>query len=204
MANRPAPTSETPLTSEQRDVVAAARLGCDRATAQRCVGWSSRELVRQLAAHAGFRRELERAEAALELSHLRNVQAAAADEKNWRASVWWLERRAPERYGRRACAAAVGEWAPLVCEALAAALPDAEACARAQTAVREIAERIAVVRPVGRGGRQAAVEAFASPPPVSENQAGGPRGARGRQACRNPSGGGRATTRRAQPSDDRP
>ena len=23
------------------------------------------------------------------------------DEKHWRASVWWLERRVPERYGKR-------------------------------------------------------------------------------------------------------
>jgi hypothetical protein len=26
---------------------------------------------------------------------------ATDDAKNWRVSMWWLERRAPERYGRR-------------------------------------------------------------------------------------------------------
>jgi len=33
---------------------------------------------------------------------MQNLRNAARDEKHWRASVWWLERRAPERYGRRA------------------------------------------------------------------------------------------------------
>jgi len=33
---------------------------------------------------------------------MRNLQNAAKDEKHWRASVWWLERRAPDRYARRA------------------------------------------------------------------------------------------------------
>ena len=42
-----------------------------------------------------------RAEAGAELSHLRVVQEAAKDVKNWRASTWWLERRAPDRYGPR-------------------------------------------------------------------------------------------------------
>ena len=32
---------------------------------------------------------------------MRTVQNAAKDEKNWRAAVWWLERRSPERFGSR-------------------------------------------------------------------------------------------------------
>ena len=51
---------------------------------------------------AKFAAQLSRAEATAELSHMRNLQNAAKDEKHWRASVWWLERRAPERYARRA------------------------------------------------------------------------------------------------------
>ena len=50
---------------------------------------------------ADFAAEVRRAEAPVELSHMRNVQNAAQDGKNWRASVWWLERRSPERFGPR-------------------------------------------------------------------------------------------------------
>jgi len=50
---------------------------------------------------ASFASEVRRAEGASELAHVRNVQNAAQDVKNWRASTWWLERRSPERFGRR-------------------------------------------------------------------------------------------------------
>jgi hypothetical protein len=36
---------------------------------------------------------------------MRTVQKAAKDEKNWRAAVWWLERRSPERFGSRSAGA---------------------------------------------------------------------------------------------------
>ena len=48
---------------------------------------------------AEFVANVRRAEASVELSHMRNVQQAAKDKKDWRASVWWLERRSPERFG---------------------------------------------------------------------------------------------------------
>jgi hypothetical protein len=32
---------------------------------------------------------------------MRVVQQAAREQKQWRASLWWLERRAPDRYARR-------------------------------------------------------------------------------------------------------
>jgi hypothetical protein len=48
-----------------------------------------------------FANTVRRTEAAAELAHMRNVQQAAKDVKNWRASVWWLERRSPERFGAR-------------------------------------------------------------------------------------------------------
>jgi hypothetical protein len=50
---------------------------------------------------AEFAAAVCRSEAGAELNHMRNIQQAAKDEKNWRASVWWLERRSPERYGPR-------------------------------------------------------------------------------------------------------
>ena len=87
-----------PLTDLQRDVLAIVRAGCPRATAGHCVGWNEARWTDELQQSETFRNELLRTEAALEANHLRNVQAAAQDKRNWRASVWWLEHRFPERY----------------------------------------------------------------------------------------------------------
>ncbi len=91
-----------PLSSEQkRDVCTIAAVGCDRHIAARYLGCRPEELKAEIEADAAFARDLAQAEARAELTHVRNVQQAAQDDKHWRASVWWLERRAPERYGRR-------------------------------------------------------------------------------------------------------
>jgi hypothetical protein len=90
----------TDPTEEQiQDVLSIVRMGGQRETAAHCVGWTLQRLEGELARRADFRRDLLRAEAILEVGHLRNVQAAAEEKKNWRASVWWLERRLPQRYG---------------------------------------------------------------------------------------------------------
>jgi hypothetical protein len=60
-----------------------------------------RQLRSTLKQDPQFAKQLARAEATPEFSHMRNLQNAAKDEKHWRASVWWLERCAPERYARR-------------------------------------------------------------------------------------------------------
>ncbi|MEM8944125.1 MAG: hypothetical protein AAGD11_03000 [Planctomycetota bacterium] len=59
------------------------------------------ELRRLMQSDEEFYRRLLRAEATPEFNHMRNVYNAAKDEKHWRASVWWLERRAPDRYARQ-------------------------------------------------------------------------------------------------------
>ena len=52
---------------------------------------------------AGMYRELylavERAEAKAEVFHLKNIETASA--KSWFASAWFLERKHPERWGKR-------------------------------------------------------------------------------------------------------
>jgi len=48
-----------------------------------------------------FAAHVRRTEAGCELGHMRTVQEATKEVKNWRASVWWMERRAPERFGPR-------------------------------------------------------------------------------------------------------
>lgn len=90
------------LTPEQkREVCTIAAVGCDRQIAARYLGCGPAELNAAIEADAQFARDLAQAEAGAELVHMKNLKEAAQEEKNWRASVWWLERRAPDRYGRR-------------------------------------------------------------------------------------------------------
>ncbi|HEX3871406.1 MAG TPA: hypothetical protein VHV77_13265, partial [Pirellulales bacterium] len=42
-----------------------------------------------------------RAESQHEIGNLQNIQSAAKKESNWRAAAWTLERKYPQRYGRR-------------------------------------------------------------------------------------------------------
>jgi len=76
-------------------------VGCDRQTAADFVGCSIIDFTRAMQHNAAFSDSVRRAEAGAELHYMRNIQQAAKDEKNWRASVWWLERRSPERFARR-------------------------------------------------------------------------------------------------------
>lgn len=48
-----------------------------------------------------FRDALEKAEARAEANLLEIIEQAAADPRNWTAAAWTLERRWPDRYGRR-------------------------------------------------------------------------------------------------------
>jgi hypothetical protein len=86
---------------EKNEMASILLLGCDRTTARNFLGLAAIALRAELGRDEDFARRLLRAEATAEIHHMRNVHHAAKDEKNWRASVWWLERRAPERFGRR-------------------------------------------------------------------------------------------------------
>jgi hypothetical protein len=91
-----------PLTEDQkREAVAIVALGCDRETAAKYVNQPPQALEDESRRDPGFAAELRRAEAKCELGHMRVVQQAANEGRQWRASLWWLERRAPERYARR-------------------------------------------------------------------------------------------------------
>jgi hypothetical protein len=90
------------LNEEQRHTICLLlSTGCDRETAAKFVGCSMNDIRRSMLRDPTFADEVHRAEAASELAHMRNVQHAARDKKDWRASVWWLERHSPERFGRR-------------------------------------------------------------------------------------------------------
>ena len=84
-----------------QEATLVASLGCDRELIARYLGCEEIQLVDSLAHDEAFHKAWQRAHATAELSHIRNIQQAAKDEKNWRASVWWLERHVPVRYAKR-------------------------------------------------------------------------------------------------------
>jgi hypothetical protein len=91
-----------PLTLQQKnDLCAVTQLGCDPTTARNYFSLTAEQLRSELERDPDFAQRLDQATAAAELHHMRNVHQAAKDEKNWRTSVWWLERRVPEHFGRR-------------------------------------------------------------------------------------------------------
>lgn len=90
------------LTDEQQSQICAIlTVGCDRQTAADYVGCTLADIRKQMLRDAAFLARVLRAEASVELGHMRNVQESAKEKKDWRASVWWLERRSPERFARR-------------------------------------------------------------------------------------------------------
>jgi hypothetical protein len=90
------------LTDEQKGrICGVLSVGCDWTTASNIVGCSLADIRRAMQHDAEFATSVRRCEAGAELGHMRTVHEAAKDAKNWRASVWWLERRAPDRFGPR-------------------------------------------------------------------------------------------------------
>jgi hypothetical protein len=86
---------DEPLTEFQKaQICTILLLGNVRATACKYLGISADRLEAEAARDAAFARDLLRAEAEAEMRHMANVHTAAKDEKNWRTSVWWLERNA--------------------------------------------------------------------------------------------------------------
>src|SRR5687768_13729973 len=99
MTHEPSPI---PLTDEQKSQIRGIlSVGCDRQTAVDYVGCSLADIRRAMLEDAAFMADVRRAEAGIELMHMRNVQEAAEKKKEWRASVWWLEQRSPERFARK-------------------------------------------------------------------------------------------------------
>jgi len=86
---------------EKRECCLMISIGCDRETAGNYLSKSPHEMRDEILRDPEFAQRLLRAEAMPEFKHMRNLFEAAKEEKNWRASVWWLERRSPERFARR-------------------------------------------------------------------------------------------------------
>jgi hypothetical protein len=75
--------------------------GCDRETAAGVAECTIVDIARAIANLASFAIKVRHAEATAEIRHMQNILNATKDGKYWRASVWWLERRSPERFARR-------------------------------------------------------------------------------------------------------
>lgn len=92
--------SHPPLSQEQvRDLCLILSSGCDRVTACKYVGLAVDALQALMRRNRGLADEVRQAEAKAELAHMRQIRRASEDAKQWRASTWWLEHSAPERYG---------------------------------------------------------------------------------------------------------
>jgi hypothetical protein len=77
---------------EREKLLQVIKLGCPSATAGKFVGLTREQLDALVLRDEELMREVLRAEAEAEVRHMGNVHKAANDEKNWRTSVWWLER----------------------------------------------------------------------------------------------------------------
>lgn len=66
------------------------------------MGLTLDQLETQLHDDRPFAEQMLRAAAMVEAHHMKNVRQAADEEKNWRASVWWLEHCAGSKYGGKA------------------------------------------------------------------------------------------------------
>jgi hypothetical protein len=98
----PDPTVPTVSDEQRGRIYGILSAGCDRQTAADYIGCSLADFRSMMQRDSAFAKEVRRCEAQVEFKHMQNVQALAHEKKEWRASVWWLERRAPERFARRA------------------------------------------------------------------------------------------------------
>jgi hypothetical protein len=83
-----------PLTADQRThVLDFLASGADLESVCRYACVTIVQLRLEMKRDPDFAQAAARAEAKVELLQMGNVMKAARDEKNWRTSVWWIERR---------------------------------------------------------------------------------------------------------------
>jgi hypothetical protein len=88
------------LDKQKSTILGMLAVGCPREVAAHCVGWSEKRLQTEMKQDEQFAHELARHEGGAELHHMKLVHKASKDEKNWRASTWWLDRRSRDRKDR--------------------------------------------------------------------------------------------------------
>ncbi|WP_425396710.1 hypothetical protein [Aeoliella sp.] len=87
------------MTEQQaNDFVSVVSTGCPVDTGLDVTGVSAEEYDEITRADGELARRARRAAGLAEFHQLRNIKEAGTDPKNWRASVWWLERCRGDRY----------------------------------------------------------------------------------------------------------
>jgi hypothetical protein len=146
MSCQSTPPTPPPLTDEQKGrICGILSVGCDRQTAADFVGCSLAEIRQTMRLDADFLANVRRAEASIELSHMRNVQELAKEKKDWRASVWWLECRSPERFARRSgtvTARQLKAFVAILVDMLSSEVSNADDRARIIARLRQLAESV--------------------------------------------------------------
>jgi hypothetical protein len=117
-------------------ILDALRRGNTRTAAAEAAGLPRETLSRWIARFVTFRHAVTRAEAEAEVAHVANVKKAA-DEGTWQASVWWLERRRSEDWGRRDRLEVIATVRQLAREHNLTAQEEAEAVAEAVRLMQE-------------------------------------------------------------------
>jgi hypothetical protein len=141
------PLATTALTDEQKaQVIGILSIGCDRQTVADYVGCTLADIRRAMRGDRLFAAEIRRAEASVEVTHMRNVQELAKEKKDWRASVWWLERRSPERFARRSPGAVTArqlkEYLAILADVLQHGVRDAEDRSRVLARLESLADSV--------------------------------------------------------------
>ena len=95
-------STRKPFAACQEQVLVFTKLGCSRRLAAEKAGCCHTTIGRAARRDPVFAAELEEAENHVDIASLTRINEAAAENKNWRAAAWILERRHPEEFGRRA------------------------------------------------------------------------------------------------------
>lgn len=88
-------------TAQREELLNFFPTGGDRLTVCEFVGVTPLQLQLEMKRDPAFAEAVARAEARVELNQMSKVLKASNDEKNWRTSVWWLERRERQRQRMR-------------------------------------------------------------------------------------------------------
>jgi hypothetical protein len=90
------------LTDQQKnDICGVIGIGCDRDTAAKYAHTTWADLHAAMHSDPDFAARVRHEEAVIEIKHMTQIRIASKKEANWRISVWWLERLAPDQYGPR-------------------------------------------------------------------------------------------------------
>lgn len=82
-------------------ITAMLGIGCDLRMAAWVVGRSPAEVKRLVEEDPTFVRDVQKGNSTFDYKHLQQLDQAARDKKNWRVSMWLLERLRPDRYEKQ-------------------------------------------------------------------------------------------------------